>query len=80
MTAREPTGGRILAITVCYETDTPRGPEQTMVDLEAMLRHCRPERVEDLLEDLTLLCEDVVARRQPEGPGRPVLALIRRPR
>ena len=80
MTAREPAGGRILAITVCYETDAPGRPEQTMVDLEAMLRHCRPERVEDLLEDLTLLCEDVVARRQPEGSGRPVLAPIRRPK
>jgi hypothetical protein len=72
VTAQEPTGGRILALTVCYEVDTPRGPQKATVDLEAMLRHCRPERVEDLLDDLTVLCEDVLAE------SRPSLAVVRR--
>jgi hypothetical protein len=37
-----------------------------VVGLEVMRRHCRRERVEDLLEDLALLCEDVEARRHPD--------------
>ena len=69
--------GRIARISVDYLTETPEGPQQTTVDLAAMLRHCRPERVEDLLEDLVMLCEDVHAGRQPEDSGRPVLAVIR---
>lgn len=69
------TARRILAVTVAYE-DGSLG-DATLIDLAQIQAHCRPERVDDLLEDLTLLCEDVVARRNPEDSGRPVLALIR---
>jgi hypothetical protein len=67
---------RILAISVDCELDTPDGPQQAVIDLTAMHTHCRPERVEDLLEDLTVLCEDVQAGRQPEDLGHPVLSVI----
>jgi hypothetical protein len=43
-----------------------------IIDLPAMQQHCRPERVQDLLEDLDLLCEDVDAGRRPEDKGRPL--------
>jgi len=44
------------------------------ITLEQMRRHCRPERVEDLLDDLVVLCEDVADRRRPEDRG---LSLVR---
>jgi hypothetical protein len=47
------------------------------VDLESMRTHCRPERVDDLVDDLLMLCEDVQARRWPEDPGRSSLTLNR---
>jgi hypothetical protein len=64
--------GRVVAIQVDYLTETPEGPQRTVVDLAAMLRHCGPERVDDLLDDLTMLCEDV------QTAGRPSVALLRR--
>jgi hypothetical protein len=62
--------GRIVAITVAYEDGNPEKP--TLIDLAAMRKYCRPERVDDLLEDLLMLCEDVRAE------GRPSLTLLRR--
>ena len=49
-----------------------------VIDLDAMRGHCRSERVEDLVEDLTLLCEDVEARRHPETAD-PYLSLAPEP-
>jgi len=71
VTAEQPTtGSRILAITVAYEDGSPEDP--TLIDLPKMRQYCRPERVEDLIDDLVMLCEDVKAR------GRPSLTLLRR--
>lgn len=50
------------------------------VTLEEIQFHCRPERVEDLLDDLVLLCEDVVGGRRPEDRGRARLAAVPRSR
>jgi hypothetical protein len=56
--------------------------QRALVTLPAMKKHCRKERVEDLLEDLTLICEDVQRARRgtpssmrlrghpPEGNGQ----------
>jgi hypothetical protein len=38
---------------------SPDGKRSVAIDLETLRRHCRPERVEDLLDDLQILCEDV---------------------
>ena len=46
------------------------------VTLDEMRRHCRPERVEDLLDDLVVLCEDVIEGRRPEDRG-PWLRVMR---
>jgi hypothetical protein len=43
---------------------TTRDGERKLVTLPAMIKHCRKERVEDLLEDLTLICEDVESARE----------------
>jgi hypothetical protein len=70
-------GDHIVDVRVDFVIEEPRGPRRTTVDLAAMVRCCRPERVEELLEDLTLLCEEVQAGRRPEDPGRPALAVIK---
>ena len=69
--------GRIDNVVVSWITETSDGPRSRAIDLESFRRHCRRERVEDLLDDLQLLCEDVLARRNPEDSGRPGLAVIR---
>jgi hypothetical protein len=47
------------------------------ITLDEMRRHCRPERVEDLLDDLAVLCEDVIDGRQPGDRG-PWLRVMRK--
>ena len=47
------------------------------ITLEELQAHCRPERVEDLLDDLVVLCEDVHDRRRPEDKGHARLAAVR---
>ena len=42
-----------------------------------MHKHCRPERIEELVDDLAVLREDVEARRHPQDTGHPVLSVIR---
>jgi hypothetical protein len=65
---------RIVAVTVAYESDTPGELQPVMVGLAEMRKHCRAERVEDLLEDLLMLCHDIQAARQTPGP---VLSVVR---
>lgn len=49
------------------------------IGLDEMRRHCRPERIEDLLDDLVVLCEDVVDGLHPLAPRRP-LSVVREER
>jgi hypothetical protein len=70
-------GGQVVGVQVEYLIETPDGPKRVTVNLESMRTHCRPERVEDLVEDLLMLCEDVQEGRWPESPGRPSLAVDR---
>lgn len=65
--------GRVVAITVAFEDGDPDDP--VLIDLTQMQAHCRAERVQDLLENLTLMCEEVEAGRRPEDRG-PVLSLV----
>jgi hypothetical protein len=34
-------------------------------------QHARPERVDELVEDLTLICEDLLSRRPQPATGLP---------
>jgi hypothetical protein len=70
-------GGQVVDVEVECLIETSDGPQRVRVNLESMRSHCRPERVEDLVEDLLIVCEDVQARRRPQDAGRPVLALDR---
>jgi hypothetical protein len=70
-------GGQVIDVQVECLIETSDGPRRVTVNLESIRSHCRPERVEDLIEDLLMLCEDVQARRRPKDSGRPTLALDR---
>jgi hypothetical protein len=51
--------GRIEYVSVGWTTDTDDGPQMTVISLTELRRHCRRERVEDLIDDLVVLCADV---------------------
>jgi hypothetical protein len=57
--------GRIVALSISYTAETGDGMQQATVDLETMVRYCRPERVEDLLDDLAVIFEDIRAGARP---------------
>lgn len=38
-------------------------PEGVVVSLDQMRKYCRPDRIEELLADLTMLCRDVQDHR-----------------
>ena len=50
--------------------------QEVTISLEAMRQHCRPERVEEVLDDLAMLCEDVLAGWGHGEPGHPSLRII----
>jgi hypothetical protein len=70
-------GGQVVGVQIECLIETSVGPQRVTVNLESIRTHCRPERVEDLIDDLLMLCEDVQARRRPEDPGRLTLAFDR---
>ena len=71
--------GKITRIAVTYTIDTPDGPRHTFHGLPHMRRHIRPDRLSELLDDLTIICEDLVASRPP-APGNGLAGLPRRTR
>jgi hypothetical protein len=54
--------GKITRVAVTYTVDTPR---PTFHGLPHMRRHIRPERVAELLDDLTMICEELITVREP---------------
>ncbi len=56
--------GKITRVAVTYTVDTPDGPRHTFHGLPHMRQHIRPERLSELLDDLTVICEELVASRQ----------------
>jgi hypothetical protein len=71
--------GKITRIAVTYTVDTPDGPRHTFHGLPHMHRHIRPERLSELIDDLTVICEDLIAAREP-APGNGLMGLPRRTR
>jgi hypothetical protein len=69
--------GKITRISVTYTVDTPDGPRRTFHSLPRMRRHIRPERLSELLDDLTVICEELIAAREP-APGNGLDAMLRR--
>ena len=56
--------GKITRIAVTYTVDTPGGLRHTFHGLAHMRQHIRPERLSELLDDLTIICEDLLAARE----------------
>jgi hypothetical protein len=57
--------GKITRVAVTYTVDTIDGPRHTFHGLAHMRQHVRPERLSELLDDLTVICEDLLAAREP---------------
>jgi hypothetical protein len=57
--------GKITRIAVTYTVDTIDGPRHTFHGLAHMRQHVRPERLSELLDDLAVICEDLLDARQP---------------
>lgn len=57
-------------VEVGYTVETDNGPERKLVTLSNLQKHCRPERVDDLVDDLTVLIEDVEDARDAGAAGR----------
>jgi hypothetical protein len=53
--------GRIERVAIGWTIETADGPKRTAISLADFRRYCRRERVDDLMDDLQLLCEDVQA-------------------
>jgi len=60
--------GKITRVAVTYTVDTLDGPRHTFHGLPHMRQHIRPERLSELLDDLTVICEDLLTAREP-APG-----------
>ncbi len=64
--------GKITRVAVTYTVDTPDGPRHTFHGLAHMQRHTPPERLGELIDDLTAICEGLLASRAPSiatGPA-----------
>jgi hypothetical protein len=64
---------RILAITIACETDTPGDLQPVLIGLPELRKHCRAERVDDLIDDLAILVEDIEAARAPAGTALSII-------
>ena len=63
--------GQVVRVLIECLMETSDGQRRMRVNLESIRAYCRPERVEDLIDDLLMLCEDVQAGRRQEDAGRP---------
>jgi hypothetical protein len=61
--------GKITRVSVTYAADTADGVQHSLVGLTALRRAVRPERLAELLDDLALACEDVIAARSARDPA-----------
>jgi cytochrome P450 len=66
-----PPRGKITRIAVTYTVNTSHGPRHTFHGLIGMQRYVRPERLRELEDDLTLICEDLLANRPQPATGLP---------
>jgi hypothetical protein len=66
--------GKITRVAVTYTVDAPGGPHDTVHELAHMRRHARPERLSELLDDLAVICDDLLAAREPRPARGPAAA------
>jgi hypothetical protein len=66
-----PPRGKVTRIAVTYTVNTSDGPRHTFHGLTGMHKYVRPERLEELQDDLTVICEDLLAHRPQPAVGLP---------
>jgi hypothetical protein len=67
--------GKVTQISVTYTVNTESGPWRTFHGLAAMHKQASPERVRELLDNLTVICEELLAARGPTVLGVPATAV-----
>jgi len=67
---------KISRLLVVYEEDAAEDSEPKFINLSAMRRAVRAERLEEILDDLAFACQDVLARNDgqafPPASLRPI--------
>ena len=66
-----PPRGKITRIAVTYTVNTSDGPRHTFHGLIGMQRYVRPDRLRELEDDLSVICEDLLANRPQPATGLP---------
>jgi hypothetical protein len=66
-----PPRGKVTRIAVTYTVNTSDGPRHTFHGLIGMQRFVRPERLRELEDDLSVICEDLLANRPQPVTGLP---------
>lgn len=69
--AGQPPCGKITRIALTYTVNTSDGPRHTFHGLIGMQRHVRPERLRELEDDLSVICEDLLINRPQPVTGLP---------
>jgi hypothetical protein len=67
--------GKVTQISVTYTVNTESGPWRTFHGLAAMHKQASPERVRKLLDNLTVICEELLTARGPTVLGIPATAV-----
>jgi hypothetical protein len=66
-----PPRGKVTRIAVTYTVNTDQGPRHTFHGLIGMQRFVRPDRLRELEDDLTVICEELLANRPQTVTGLP---------
>jgi hypothetical protein len=66
-----PPHGKVTRIAVTYTVNTSDGPRHTFHGLIGMQRYVRPERLRELEDDLSMICEELLANRPQTVTGLP---------
>jgi hypothetical protein len=66
-----PPKGKITQISATYTVNTDSGPWRTFHGLAAMYKQASPGRVKELIDNLTVICEELLAARGPSPLGVP---------
>jgi hypothetical protein len=70
-TATPPPRGKVTRIAVTYTVNTSDGPRHTFHGLIGMQRYVRPDRLRKLEDDLSVICEELLANRPQPVTGLP---------
>jgi hypothetical protein len=59
--------GRITRVSITYATDTDDGPQHRFIGLTGLVKHIRPDRLKEFLDEAQVICEEIQAARDAAG-------------